>query len=181
VSPLGRPIVGGAQEVPMRFRVTVRQAISLAAVVTLASAGAAAQSTAAGQKPAASTQKPSGSAQKPNVKGVRGVPIVSVEGKDNFDAYCAVCHGTDGKGNGPAAPAMKATVPDLTTIAKRNGGKFDAVRVQRLIQGVDRTNTPAHGVEDMPIWGDVFKSDDKGTMTLRVTNLVSYVQSLQQK
>ena len=50
-------------------------------------------------------QAPSGG-QKPVVKGVRAVPIQSVEGKDNFEAYCAVCHGRDAKGTGPAAPAM---------------------------------------------------------------------------
>ena len=33
--------------------------------------------------------------------------ILSVAGKDLFEFYCASCHGRDGKGNGPVAPALK--------------------------------------------------------------------------
>jgi mono/diheme cytochrome c family protein len=58
---------------------------------------------AAAQTPPA----PPPAAQKPTVKAVHAPPIVSLDGKDNYDAYCAVCHGRDAKGNGPAAPAMK--------------------------------------------------------------------------
>jgi hypothetical protein len=57
----------------------------------------------------------------------------------------------------PAAPAMKVPVPDLTTIAKRSAGKFNATDVEYIIRGTGKTATPAHGVEDMPIWGDVFR------------------------
>jgi mono/diheme cytochrome c family protein len=123
-------------------------------------------------------QAPSGG-QKPVVKGVRAVPIQSVEGKDNFEAYCAVCHGRDAKGTGPAAPAMKVPVPDLTTIARRNQGRFDASGVEEIIRGTGRTATPAHGVEDMPIWGEVFRYGDPSVTRLRIGNLVKYVQSLQ--
>jgi mono/diheme cytochrome c family protein len=103
------------------------------------------------------------------------------DGKENFTAYCAVCHGNDAKGNGPAAPALKGPIPDLTTIAKRNAGKFDAVAMQRVVSGVDKPR-PAHGTVDMPIWGPVFRNTqgDQAT-TLRVTNLVKYLESLQQK
>ena len=98
----------------------------------------------------------------PKVKRVVAVPIVSVEGKDNFEAYCAVCHGPGAKGDGPAAPAMKAMVPDLTTIARRNNGKFDALRIEDIVKGTGKTGTPAHGVDTMPIWGEVFRSEDRG-------------------
>jgi hypothetical protein len=49
--------------------------------------------------------------------------IRSTRGADLFRAYCASCHGRDAKGHGPAAPALKATVPDLTVLAKNNGGR----------------------------------------------------------
>jgi mono/diheme cytochrome c family protein len=121
------------------------------------------------------------SAQKPipQVKSVAAAPISSVEGADNFVAYCAVCHGHDAKGNGPAAPAMKSPVPDLTTIAKRHG-RFSAADVEQIIRGTGRTPTPAHGVESMPVWGQVFVNEDRGRSTLRIGNLVKYLQSIQQ-
>ena len=120
-------------------------------------------------------------AQKPKIKMAAAVPINSVEGVDNFNAYCAVCHGQDGKGNGPAAPAMKVPVADLTTIAKRNKGRFNSAQVEETIRGTGKTPTPAHGVEEMPIWGEVFRSEDKARSTLRIGNLVLYIESIQAK
>ena len=117
---------------------------------------------------------------KPTIKRVPAQPIASVEGKDNFEAYCAVCHGKTAKGDGPAAPAMKTPVPDLTMIAKKNGGKFSAVAVKDMIKGADR-EMPSHGSKDMPIWGPVFRSftGDTNVAELRVNNLVNYIQSIQ--
>jgi mono/diheme cytochrome c family protein len=135
----------------------------------------------AGQTPPA--QEPPGqttpSAQKPKVKPVGVTPIVSIDGKDNYEAYCAVCHGRDAKGNGPAAPAMKAAVPDLTTIAARSKGTFDSPHVEYVIRQPGKTPTPAHGAEEMPIWGDVFQTEDRARSTLRIKNLVRYLQSIQ--
>jgi mono/diheme cytochrome c family protein len=90
---------------------------------------------------AATAQTPS--AQKPKIKTASAVPIQSVDGADNFHAYCAVCHGADAKGNGPAAPAMKVKVPDLTTFAARHDGKFNDVQVEQIITGVGKTPSPA--------------------------------------
>ena len=145
----------------------------IAGAILLAGAfGAAAAQTPSAQQPAAA-------AQKPTVKAVRATPIVSIEGKDNYDAYCAVCHGREGKGDGPAAPAMKAPVPNLTTIAARHEGKFDAVEIEYIIRQPGKIATPAHGVEQMPISGEVFSSEDKGRSTLRIRNLVKYLESIQ--
>ena len=115
----------------------------------------------------------------PQVKSVAATPINSVDGRENFVAYCAVCHGDDAKGQGPAAPAMKAPVPDLTTIAQRHQGKFSATDVEQIIRGSGKTPTPAHGVEEMPIWGNVFLYEDRARSTLRINNIVKYIQSLQ--
>ena len=118
----------------------------------------------------------------PTVKRVSAVPIQSVDGKDNFDAYCAVCHGTTGKGDGPAAPAMKVPVADLTAIAKKNNGKFNAVKTAEMIKGAER-EMASHGSKDMPIWGSVFRSfsSDPNNAILRVNNLVNYLESIQVK
>src|SRR5579859_4388914 len=48
--------------------------------------------------------------------------IHSLNGPDLYRGYCASCHGTEGKGDGPVAPALNSKMPDLTTIAQRNGG-----------------------------------------------------------
>jgi mono/diheme cytochrome c family protein len=97
-------------------------------------------------------------------------------------AYCAVCHGKDAKGGGPAAAAMKLPVPDLTTLAGRNGGKFNYFAVEDIIRGTGKDPTKAHGTEDMPVWGPVFTAaiSDTASRTLRIKNLVTYIQSIQQ-
>ena len=112
------------------------------------------------------------------IKSEKFQPLVSIEGRDNFLAYCAACHGVNGKGNGPAVPALKAPVPDLTTMTSRSG-KFDRVGVERFIAGVDKV-PPAHGSADMPIWGPVFKSQGpQQAAAMRLQNLVKYLESIQ--
>jgi mono/diheme cytochrome c family protein len=105
--------------------------------------------------------------------------IQSVEGVDTYKAYCAVCHGPEAKGNGPAATALKKAPADLTTIAKRNGGKFSPADVEAVILG--QQVMASHGSRDMPIWGPVFQSlaPDNSVMKLRVANLVNYLKSIQ--
>jgi mono/diheme cytochrome c family protein len=102
-------------------------------------------------------------------------------GKDMFTTYCAVCHGTDAKGGGPAVAALKMPPPDLTTLSKRNSGKFPELRVFNTING--DLNVPAHGSKDMPVWGDVFRSmeRDSAAQQMRVSNLTKYIESLQSK
>ena len=56
-----------------------------------------------------------------------------VSGEQMFNAYCAVCHGKDGKGNGPAATALKTPPPDLSTLAQSHGGKYPATYVQSVL------------------------------------------------
>ena len=105
--------------------------------------------------------------------------IRSVDGADLFRAYCASCHGKDAKGHGPAASALKATVPDLTTLAQMNDGKFPADRVRRVITG-DHV-IASHGSREMPVWGPIFHQveEDVDRGYVRVENLVKYIQSIQ--
>jgi mono/diheme cytochrome c family protein len=123
-------------------------------------------------------------AQKPAVT-VKHVPISqtsATSGKEMFTNYCAVCHGKDGKGNGPAASALKMPPTDLTTLAQKNGGKYPSGHVAAVIRG--QAQTPAHGSQDMPVWGPLFSSISQGhesQVQQRVTNLVSYIETLQAK
>jgi len=116
---------------------------------------------------------------------VKHVPITNTpanSGKEMFNSYCAVCHGTDAKGNGPAASAMKTPPTDLTKLAQKEGGKYPAAHVAAVIRG--QASTPSHGSQDMPIWGPLFSSisqGHQGAVQQRITNLVSYVEGLQAK
>jgi len=117
-------------------------------------------------------------------------------GGDLFNAYCAVCHGKDAKGNGPAAAALKVPPSDLTTLAQRHGGKFPTEYVTTVLQyGVQ--DVKAHGSKDMPIWGELFGPTEALTrspslplaesrevnsvVTLKIHNLSQYIESLQAK
>lgn len=107
-------------------------------------------------------------------------PIKNVSASDAkgmFDSYCAVCHGKDGLGKGPAATALAKVPSDLTKVSTRNGGKFPDVRVRRYIEGLDEV--PAHGTRDMPMWGTLFNSLSRDTAQLRVAALADYIKSLQ--
>lgn len=108
-------------------------------------------------------------------------PTPAWSGETMFKAYCASCHGTDAKGNGPAAQAMKSAVPDLTAISKRYGGKFPELKVVTAIKG--DPNIIAHGSKDMPVWGTLLCSGatTDGEDSLRARNLTRYIQNLQRK
>lgn len=121
-------------------------------------------------------------AQTPTVKHVPIANTPSNSGKDMYNSYCAVCHGKDGKGGGPAASAMKTPPSDLTVLAKNNGGKFPASHVASVIRG--QATTASHGSQDMPVWGPLFSSISQGheaQVQQRVSNLVAYIESLQAK
>ena len=107
--------------------------------------------------------------------------LQSISGAATFQAYCAACHGAQGKGNGPAATALKVPPPDLTTYAKRHGGTFSATDVEEKVLG--KNLPPAHGATDMPIWGPVFRdvSVDNMERKLRVANLVDFLRTMQVK
>jgi len=103
-------------------------------------------------------------------------------GKEMYDSYCAVCHGTDGKGNGPAASALKAAPTDLTQLSKNNGGKYPSMKVSTAIRG--DANIAAHGTKDMPVWGSLFwgmSQGHEGEVQQRIANLTKYIESLQAK
>lgn len=104
-------------------------------------------------------------------------PTNASDPKLMFDSYCAVCHGREGRGNGPAAPALSKVPADLTRISARNGGKFPDVRVRRHIEGVDEVT--AHGTRDMPIWGSLFNALNRDTAQLRIASLADYLKSMQ--
>jgi mono/diheme cytochrome c family protein len=107
--------------------------------------------------------------------------VIPLDGARIFRNYCASCHGSSGKGDGPVAPALKARVPQLTTLARRNGGVFPADRVRRIISG-DKLPA-AHGSREMPVWGPIFHQieDDRDSGYVRLQNVTDYLKTIQQK
>jgi hypothetical protein len=80
------------------------------------------------------------------------------------------------------ASVLNRRPPDLTTIAKRNTGRFPTDRVERFVTG-DREPSVAHGSADMPVWGPIFQAlDPQDQMNrIRIENVVAFIQSIQSK
>jgi len=116
---------------------------------------------------------------------IKHVPIKATNptsGKVMYNTYCAACHGTTAKGDGPAAPALKVPPSDLTQLAKKNDGKYPGNHVSAVIRG--EADLAAHGSREMPVWGHLFRSisgGHEGEVQQRVANLTGYIESLQAK
>jgi mono/diheme cytochrome c family protein len=108
--------------------------------------------------------------------------IYSVKGPDLFRAHCAACHGAGGKGDGPVASSLKKSPADLTVLEKNNGGKFPAESVRKYILG-DEPSMSSHGSREMPVWGPIFHQieNDQDLGTVRLQNLIKYLEAIQQK
>jgi len=153
-----------------------RLCLVMAVILTLA-ISMAAQTNESGQ-----SASPTPEATKPQIKSVPAIYTNPWSGRQMYDAYCGSCHGQGGKGNGPAAPALKVIPTDLTQLAAKNGGTFPVNHVVQVIKG--DSMMAAHGSQEMPLWGPVFLNlaqQDPALMQLRVRNLTRYVASMQQK
>jgi mono/diheme cytochrome c family protein len=115
----------------------------------------------------------------PGLPAQSGGLIYSVKGKDVFQTYCASCHGASGKGAGPVAPTLKTKPPDLTLLAKKNGGQFPTALVRSIFAGDEVL--ASHGSREMPIWGPIFHriEEDRDFGNVRMENLVKYLESIQ--
>ena len=102
------------------------------------------------------------------------------DGATLYRVHCATCHGVEGLGNGPLAPAMRVKPPDLTQLARRNNGIFPEARVRRVVDGRE---VESHGSRDMPVWGDIFKTAGElaADVAARIAAIVRHLESLQQR
>jgi len=102
----------------------------------------------------------------------------TMDGKELYREHCAVCHGVDGKGNGPAAAALKRSPGDITQMSKRNGGKFPTLAVQEQLRS---GSVVEHGSVDMPMWGKLLRpaGGTHNDATLRMHALTQYLESIQ--
>jgi mono/diheme cytochrome c family protein len=100
-----------------------------------------------------------------------------------YKTYCASCHGSSARGDGPVASFLRVPPANLAQIAKRNKGTFPADTVHRIIDG--RQIVKPHGESQMPVWGDAFSKsmtggDDK-VVEEKIRALVDYLESIQER
>jgi mono/diheme cytochrome c family protein len=100
-------------------------------------------------------------------------------GDQLYKEFCSSCHGVDGRGGGPAASALKANPTDLTQISRRNNSKFPEMKIRDIVNGTEVVT--AHGNNEMPMWGNVFKSISANQTfgQMRIDMLVKYLESIQ--
>jgi mono/diheme cytochrome c family protein len=116
---------------------------------------------------------------------VKRVPVEQTrvnDGASMYVAYCASCHGLEGRGDGPASRAMKMPPTDLTRLARKNGGQFPTANLYQVLR--EELNVTAHGSRDMPVWGTIFREmerSDNALVKLRMKNLTAYIESKQAK
>ena len=111
------------------------------------------------------------------------VTLDDYSGPELFDRFCASCHGSEARGDGPVAASLNVAVPDLTTIAARYGA-FPSMQIRDIIdgRGIDKR---AHGTRTMPVWGYEFWVEDGGDVNAQravrdaINKLVEHLRSVQ--
>ncbi len=100
-------------------------------------------------------------------------------GNDLYVSHCAVCHGLDGRGQGPLAQAMKLVPADLTQIAAKHDGTFPDAKVSDVIRNGGAVL--GHGSTAMLPWGLYFSERHNPAVgKARIKALVGYLKSLQE-
>lgn len=104
-------------------------------------------------------------------------------GNNDYQMFCASCHGSTAKGDGPIAKSLSKRPPDLTQLTIRNNGVFPEEKASKAIDG--HAPNSSHGNADMPVWSDVFAKSQESlgaeAAQVRITALVHYLASIQEK
>lgn len=109
------------------------------------------------------------------VVAVLTAPTALADGKSLFETYCQVCHGPEGKGDGPGVPDTVIRPRPFSAAAF----KFDTdadweTGTDADLANVIRNGTRAYGGSPlMPAWSTL--SDEE------VTELVGYVRELERR
>lgn len=80
-----------------------------------------------------------------------------IEGEKEYQERCALCHGENGKGDGPYSIALVFKPADLTKLLAQNNGTFPFLETYLIIDGRDMNKY--HGTRLMPIWGDRYSKE----------------------
>ncbi|MGA7869604.1 MAG: hypothetical protein WCA22_01770 [Candidatus Binatus sp.] len=119
----------------------------------------------------------------------RSVFAAESSARTDYLRDCARCHGNDGKGNGPDAGEVAGYhARDLTRISKNHNGEFPRQYVYDVIDGGKRLPEHQDWNSPMPLWGMVFQlkgqeysTESEANVKCRVSALVDYIESLQEK
>jgi mono/diheme cytochrome c family protein len=109
-------------------------------------------------------------------------PAYVPPGLQMYKEYCAACHGSDGKGHGPVAASLRKPPPNLTILARRQGGTFPEEYVTNVLRF--GPGFSAHGSSEMPVWGPLFQyleNYNEAAVRQRIKNLCDYLESIQEK
>ena len=111
-----------------------------------------------------------------------GMNVPQSSGGALYIEYCAICHGSDARGDGPLAATLSVAPPNLRRLAVLGGGIFPTERVRQHIDG--RNINPAHGNREMPVWGSAFKrargAYGERRVEQRLDSLTDYLHSIQE-
>ena len=100
-------------------------------------------------------------------------------GRDLYVSHCAICHGLDGRGQGPLAQAMKLVPADLTQIATKHAGTFPDAKVSDVVRNGGAVL--GHGSRAMLPWGLYFSERHNPAVgKARIKALVGYLKTLQE-
>jgi len=106
----------------------------------------------------------------------------AARGRVTYRIYCMNCHGPLAKGDGKLAPILKVKIADLTQITAKNGGTFPEEKMHEVVDG--RKEVAAHGLREMPIWGDAFQTPEQGgdqeaKAKAKIRDLIEFLKSIQ--
>ena len=98
--------------------------------------------------------------------------------------FCAACHGQSGTGDGPVAAGLPITVPDLTRLEARKGGKFEEELLRKDYRRARDRCGARHalhaGLGAMKFWVEEGADEEaRERVDLIVDNLVEYIRSIQ--
>jgi mono/diheme cytochrome c family protein len=91
------------------------------------------------------------------------------EGKQNYDAVCAACHGPTGNGDGPGAATLSVPPRKFSDCAV-----MEKIPDKTMIDVIKHGGTAAHLSPEMQPWGSAFTDD-------QVKDLVAYIRTFCKK
>ena len=98
-----------------------------------------------------------------NAVAAQGDPAA---GKATYEKICTTCHGTTGKGDGPAAAALPVKPQNHT-----NGQYMNTLTDEYLFKIVKEGGASVGKAQFMPAWGSQLKDPE-------IWNVIAYIRSL---